>query len=407
MAFLSLRHRFESVQAVVKAKSFEPSSADSMISVASSLRTSSQASDHPPTPDHPEKDQTELMADGEPRPVMSLQQQFAALRTQSYMNNVGQNFSGVSDNMVKWTERLPLETIVVVKGVLRQPSNAQHSVDSATIKDREIFVQRIHILGTVYGALPFHIADAQRPEHDYQREDAAFARVSRKTKLDHRVASLRTDTSRAIFRIQAMICRLWREYLDDHGFMEIHSSKLQQGASESGASVFKVDYFGRDVTLTQSPQLAKQMAIASDFERVYEIGPVFRAENSNDNRHATEFCGLDLEMEIKHDYSEVLDMLDGVLTHILRGIQVKCRTELEIVRKEFPSQDLLLPEKTVRITFAEGVRILRESGYTEDGDEVDPHEDLSTAAERRLGELVREQYHTDFYILGLSLLFVE
>lgn len=87
---------------------------------------------------------------------------------------------------------------------------------------------------------------------------------------------------------------MFRNYLDSKGFIEIHTPKLQGSATESGASVFEVNYFGRPVYLAQSPQLAKQMCIAADFERVYEIGAVFRAENSNTPRHLTEYTGLDL-----------------------------------------------------------------------------------------------------------------
>jgi aspartyl-tRNA synthetase len=87
---------------------------------------------------------------------------------------------------------------------------------------------------------------------------------------------------------------MFRNYLNSKGFIEIHTPKLQGSATESGASVFEVNYFSRPLYLAQSPQLAKQMCIAADFERVYEIGPVFRAENSNTPRHLTEYTGLDL-----------------------------------------------------------------------------------------------------------------
>lgn len=113
-------------------------------------------------------------------------------------------------------------------------------------------------------------------------------------RLNNRVVDLRTDCSQSIFRIQSGICKLFRNYLDERGFIEIHSPKLQGSATESGASVFEVQYFGRPAFLAQSPQLAKQMCMSADFEKVYEVGAVFRAENSNTPRHMTEFTGLDL-----------------------------------------------------------------------------------------------------------------
>jgi len=102
----------------------------------------------------------------------------------------------------------------------------------------------------------------------------------------------------------------------NNDFIEIHSPKLIGGTSEGGANVFRLDYFGQPACLAQSPQLYKQMAIVSDFERVFEIGPVFRAEDSNTNRHLCEFTGLDMEMAFNNHYFEVLDVLGEMFGHI-------------------------------------------------------------------------------------------
>ena len=109
---------------------------------------------------------------------------------------------------------------------------------------------------------------------------------------------LRAPANNAILRVQSMICQLFRESLYSEGFVEIHTPKLIAGESESGAGVFTTDYFGQTACLAQSPQLYKQMAISSDLTRVFEIGPVFRAENSHTRRHLCEFTGLDLEMAV-------------------------------------------------------------------------------------------------------------
>lgn len=111
---------------------------------------------------------------------------------------------------------------------------------------------------------------------------------------------------------------MYREFLYKNDFTEIHSPKLLGGTSEGGANVFRLKYFGQDCCLAQSPQLYKQMALCGDFERVFEIGPVFRAENSNTNRHLCEFTGLDMEMVFKDHYFEVLDMLSDMLTYIFK-----------------------------------------------------------------------------------------
>ncbi len=185
-----------------------------------------------------------------------------------------------------------------------------------------------------------------------------------------------------------------REYLDNLDFVEIHTPKLQGAATESGSSVFKVSYFKGQAFLAQSPQLAKQMAIAADFGRVYEIGPVFRAEDSNTHRHMTEFTGLDLEMSFDEHYHEVVDTLDGLFTFIFRELPKRYRKEIDAVKRQFPCEEFLLPEKTVRLQYKDAIALLREAGR-----EIGDYEDLSTEMERFLGGLVRDKYKTDFYML--------
>merc|ERR1719426_688226 len=116
-------------------------------------------------------------------------------------------------------------------------------------------------------------------------------------------------------------------------FVEIITPKLIPGESEGGAGVFKTDYFGRTACLAQSPQLYKQMAIASDLERVFEVGPVFRAENSNTRRHLCEFTGLDLELAIKEHYYEVLEVFSDLFIGIFDGLNERCKDEIERVRE--------------------------------------------------------------------------
>ncbi|OWZ53744.1 aspartate-tRNA(Asn) ligase [Cryptococcus neoformans 125.91] len=303
----------------------------------------------------------------------------------------------VSKQMLKYATLIPSEAIVLVEGVVKEAE-----VKSCTIQNYEVGIQKIFTAVEV-NELPFSIDDAARPESDFQRmetEDVQFARVALPTRLDNRVMDLRTPTNQAIFRIQSAICQLFREYLNSEGFIEIHSPKLQGAATESGASVFKVKYFDREAFLAQSPQLAKQMAIAGDMERVYEIAPVFRAEDSNTHRHMTEFMGLDLEMAIEEHYHEAVDVLDNMLLHIFRGLQTKFKHEIETVKKQFPCEDFLFLEKTLRLPFKEGMRMLREAGATDgEGKPIGELDDMSTENEKLLGRLVREKYKTDYFIL--------
>jgi nondiscriminating aspartyl-tRNA synthetase len=224
--------------------------------------------------------------------------------------------------------------------------------------------------------------------------------LPQRVRLNNRIVDLRTSPSQAIFRIQSGICNLFRNYLDGQGFIEIHTPKLQGGATESGATVFELNYFGRPAFLAQSPQLAKQMAIAADFERVYEIGPVFRAEDSNTPRHLTEYTGLDLEMALEEHYHEALTIIDGMFKNLWKGIYDRYEKEIDLISQFYPQEKVVWLEETPRIPFTEGVQILIDDGWVdEDGKPPSLYEDLATRAEIRLGALVKEKYKTDYYIL--------
>ncbi|OLL23096.1 Aspartate--tRNA ligase, cytoplasmic [Neolecta irregularis DAH-3] len=303
----------------------------------------------------------------------------------------------VSKQMVKWAAGISLESIVLVHGKI---SRAPELVKSTTIQDAEIHITKIYILSEAACPLPIGIEDATRPrvetaETEEDDEDSTLAGVNLKTRLDNRVIDLRTPTSQAIFRIRSGISSLFREYLSRHSFTEISTPKIIGAASEGGSNVFKLSYFKGTAYLAQSPQLYKQMMITADFERVFEIGPVFRAENSFTHRHMTEFVGLDLEMTFEEHYHEVVEFIEQLFLFIFKGLQEKFRAEIEIVRRQYPVEEFQLPEgKPVRLTFKDGVQFLREAGR-----EVDELEDLSTADEKLLGRLVKEKYHTDFYVL--------
>ncbi|KAI0088428.1 hypothetical protein BDY19DRAFT_950849 [Irpex rosettiformis] len=309
----------------------------------------------------------------------------------------------VSENMVRWSEGLAREAIVRVVGVLQHPpeEEGQFEVKSASISEKEVKIGMIHVIAHPTTTLPFQVDDVSK-SHDIQ--DKTGHRVGEKTRFANRVLDLRSPASHAIFRIHAGVCDIFRNFLNAKGFTEIQSSKFQGGGTESGAAVFKVDYFRRPAFLAQSPQLAKQMCIAADMERVYEIGPVFRAENSNTHRHLTEFTGMDLEMTFEEDYHEVMGVIDETLKAIFKGLQKDYAKEIATVKSVFPHDDLIVLDQTPIVRYRDGIRMLKEAGYREDADdgqgrELTDHEDLSTPAERKLGELIKQKYGADYYIL--------
>ncbi|KAF1742799.1 hypothetical protein MXB_151 [Myxobolus squamalis] len=227
------------------------------------------------------------------------------------------------------------------------------------------------------------IEDASRPD-----SDKSLSHVNQDTRLDNRVLDLRTITNHAIFQLSAAVCFLFREFLDKNMFVEIHVPKIIKAASEGGANVFTVQYFNQSAYLAQSPQFYKQMAITADFDRVYTIGSVFRAEDSNTHRHLCEFIGLDLEMAFYEHYHEVVEMIGRMFISIFKGLEERYKHLIETVQTQFPSEPFIFTEEP------NGIAMLRQ-----DGVEIGDFDDLSTPNEKRLGALVREKYLTDFYIL--------
>jgi len=178
-------------------------------------------------------------------------------------------------------------------------------------------------------------------------------------------------------------------------FVEIHSPKITPGVSEGGSEVFKFKYFGRWACLAQSPQLYKQMAVISDLFKVFEIGPVFRAENSQTNRHMCEFVGMDFEMEIKEHYHELLKVLGELFVYIFDHLNKHCQKELEAVNKQWPFEPLVYKKETPVISFKKAISMLRKGGMPD----IKDLEDISTPAEKLLGKLVKKEYGVDFYIV--------
>ncbi|GAP86320.1 putative aspartyl-tRNA synthetase [Rosellinia necatrix] len=302
----------------------------------------------------------------------------------------------VSEQFVRWAEHLYAECIVHVQGEVRAPPE---TVKACSVHNLEILVSKMYVLVPVENPLYIDVFGMDQTEEDPETHETQLA-VSGRVRTTNRIVFLRTPVMQSVFRIRSGICNIFRTTLDEQGFLEIQTPKLQPAATESGASVFPVKYFGRTAYLAQSPQLAKQMAISADFGRVYEIGPVFRAEDSNTHRHLTEYTGLDLEMAILNDYHEAMDIIDAMLKAIFKGIYARYRKEIEIVKEKFPHEDLVWLQETPRLTFEEGVRLLNDSGWVdEDGKPAPENEDLATRAEIRLGQLVKEKYKTDYFIL--------
>lgn len=210
------------------------------------------------------------------------------------------------------------------------------------------------------------------------------------TRIKYRWLLIRNPVEKAIFKIRAGVLKAARDYLERNGFIEVQTPKIVAAGAEGGATLFKVQYFESEAYLSQSPQLYKQMLVAS-LERVYEITPYFRAEKFNTTRHLNESWGIDVEQAYINSVEDVMQTAENLVAHIIDYVRRNYEEELELLGVELPK--VSPPFK--RLKFTEAVDILRSEGV-----EVSENEDLSDAAERKLGEIMAEKGNILYFIVG-------
>jgi nondiscriminating aspartyl-tRNA synthetase len=201
------------------------------------------------------------------------------------------------------------------------------------------------------------------------------------TILDHAAVALRHPRERAKPVIAAASVAGYRAALDRLGFVEIHTPKLVGSATEGGANVFAVDYFGRQAFLAQSPQLFKQMLVGV-LERVYETAPVFRAEPHETGRHLAEYVSLDAEVGFVGDHRDVMALAREAVAGMVDGVQERASAAADLAGADLPD----VPPEIPSIHFADALELLGRSGEL----------DLAPADERRLGEWARSEHGSDF-----------
>src|SRR3989344_7887179 len=177
---------------------------------------------------------------------------------------------------------------------------------------------------------------------------------------DWRALSLRRPENNLIFRVQTTLERAMREFWEQQGFIQIHSPKLMGAASESGSELFQLEYFGQKASLAQSPQFYKQMAMAAGFDRVFEIGPVFRANPSFTSRHDTEFTSVDVELSWIESHHDVMAFEERWLHYVLQSLKDKYG---EAILQNF-GEDIVVPSLPFpRVTMEEAYEIIAKRGH--------------------------------------------
>lgn len=266
------------------------------------------------------------------------------------------------------------EFVVRVEGKVKErPKNLwNEKIETGKI---EVEVSDLDIISPTEGELPL---DISQPELN----------LNLQTLLKFRNLSLRNEKIKSIFYLYAQILDSYKESLKKRGFLEIKTPKVVSAATEGGANFFKIKYFDRDAYLAQSPQFYKQMGMGI-FERVFEVGPVFRAEPHFTSRHLNEYISLDAEMGFIDSYEDLMDELEKTVWDIMGSIFEKCQKVLDLYGVRVPER-VEIP----RITLSEAVEILKK----EFGKELEDL-DIDPEGERLICEFVKKTYGSDFVFL--------
>lgn len=211
-------------------------------------------------------------------------------------------------------------------------------------------------------------------------------------KFDNRQVSLRNPKDMAIFRVSSTIAQSFAEYLVSVGFTQIFTPKIVSEGAEGGANVFKMDYFGKEVYLAQSPQFYKQIGVGV-YERVFEIAPAYRAEKHNTSRHLNEFISLDVEMGFIKSQNEVMELEMNLLRYMINSVNQKCKHELELLKASLPC----LPEQVPAYRLSEVHELLYNEKLT--ATDHRGEDDMAPEEERAICEYAKEKYGSDFVFI--------
>lgn len=265
-------------------------------------------------------------------------------------------------------KHLSLESVVRITGLAKEEKQAPGGL--------EVAISQLDVLSSADPELPIPVVEKDENETDIN------------TRLDWRWLDLRKPQKQLIQLILTAYESACRDYWLQHHYIQIHSPKLMSTPSESGAELFEVKYFDRKAYLAQSPQFYKQMAMAAGFERVFEIGPVFRAEPSFTTRHATEFTGYDAEISFIESHETVMTTHEEILIYALTQLKEQFGEAI----KQYFGQAMVVPSQPFpRITMAEAKQLLQAANVPSEREG-----DLSPEEERRLSEIMQERHQHEF-----------
>jgi len=286
---------------------------------------------------------------------------FVILRDREGSVQVTLRKNEAAENMLKKVDSLQVQYSVGVKGTVKKTNLTPRGV--------EIIPKEIRVLGVARHPLPIDMTGKTPAQLD--------------VRLDARVLDLCREESQAIFKIQHVALKTAREFLSKKGFIEVHTPRIIASATEGGAALFPVNYFDKEAYLAQSPQLYKEQLVLG-FEKVFEIGHFFRAEESHTRRHLSEFVSIDIEQAFVNA-KDVMETLERLMREVCRAVRDECSRELNVLKHEVDVPDLPFE----RLTYDHVLDELQKEGY-----EVPWGEDIPTPMLRVLGNL-----HPSFYFI--------
>ncbi|MFB6209650.1 MAG: aspartate--tRNA(Asn) ligase [Candidatus Nanohaloarchaea archaeon] len=262
------------------------------------------------------------------------------------------------------------EDVIQVKGEVKKNDQAPG--------DREIVPEEMQIIGEAESPLPMDVSEKINSDLS--------------TRLDNRFMDLRQPEVHSIFSLKSHIIEAMEEWFEKNDYINIQTPTIAKMGAEGGAELFPIIYYDDEAFLSQSPQLYKQMLMAAGFDKVYEIGKAFRAEEFATSRHVSEISMFDVEIAFIEDQHDVMDVLEESLRHTVKEVRGRAADDLDIldIELEVPEEDF------PRIKFEEAKRILKE-----EFDHVPEDEnDLDTEGEKLLGEYFEEKGHPAFFVIG-------
>lgn len=285
---------------------------------------------------------------------------FVLLRDRDGLVQITAPSKKIEKNLFESLRKIKKESVIAVRGTVQESPKAPGGV--------EIIPNNLYVLNESKQPLPLDPTEKVRAEID--------------TRLDSRFLDLRKPSISAIFKIKSTMLHSVRVFLEKNGYLEINTPKLVASATEGGTELFPITYFEREAFLGQSPQLYKQIMMSSGFDRVYEIAPIFRAEEHDTLRHLNEVISIDVESSFM-DQNDVMNVLEKLVVQTITDVTENFEEELNVL-----GRDLKVPETPFeKIDYDELIDMVNSKGVP-----IEHGEDLSRAAEKAMGEIMDGYY---------------